>query len=142
MFNLSVIYDYNYDGVYPTWMVIKPESGYINWSAETLYVHIEAPFQRLSRDEINDYALGLSIVQTDLVMSVKHPDHFGIYMPRVKKRLNQIRGEQYTPSFRLADIEHFIVQMSDIEIVMNMSISTRFALNKFKSRSQVDETDF
>lgn len=141
MFNLSVIYDYSYDGMWPAWMLIKPENGRFDWSANAFYIPIEAPFQRLSREEINDYALGLSVVQTDLVMSVGHPDHFGIYIPRLKQRINHLRGEKYTPFFKLADVEHLIVQMYDIEMVMQMNIITKFAW-AINNRTQVDESDF
>lgn len=143
MYNISVIYDYSYDGMWPAWMVLKPRCGCFDWSTETIYVPIEAPFQRLSRDEMNDDSLGISIIQTDLVMSVKKPNHFGIYLPRVKLRLNKLRGEKLTPFFRMSDIEHLIIQMCDIEIVMGMNISTRFAWDYSKNdRSQFNGTDF
>ncbi|MEK5479924.1 hypothetical protein NYE70_23800 [Paenibacillus sp. FSL R5-0407] len=126
MYNLSVIYDYNEEGSWPAWMIIKPAAGGFDWKQETLYVPLRTPFQKLSRDEIDEYALGLSIVQTELVISTDYPDQLGVYLPRVKERIKKIRGESYSPLFQLSDIQHFVVQMSDVEIVMQMNLSSIF----------------
>ncbi|MBB3132152.1 hypothetical protein FHS19_006879 [Paenibacillus rhizosphaerae] len=127
MFNISVIYDYESQGMLPAWMLIKPNDGCFDWKSEAFYIPIEAPFQKISREELNDYSLGLSVTQADLVMSVKHPNYFGIFVPRLKQRINQMRGEKYTPFFHLADIEHLVVQMTDIEIVMEMNVLSKYA---------------
>lgn len=118
MFNLNVIYNYN-EGLYlPTWLILRPEQGCFDWDTETTYVSLNQPFTRLTQEDINDDTFGLSIVSTDLIINTELPDHFGIYVPRVKQRINQLRGEVYTPNFKLVDIEQLVVQMSDLQTIV------------------------
>jgi hypothetical protein len=121
MYNLSVIYDYNEDGSWPCWMIIKPQSGCFDWKTETLYVSLQTPFQKLNREDLDELDFGLSIVQTELVINTEHPDKIGVYLPRVKERIRKIRGDEFTPSFRMDDIKHFVIQMADIEIATQMN---------------------
>ncbi|MGG6309848.1 hypothetical protein [Paenibacillus macerans] len=121
MYDLGVIYDYSEDGSWPAWLMVKPQ-GDFDWKQETLYFPLHTPFQRFSRYDIDDSSFGLSIVQTELVVNMERPDQLGIYLPRVKERLKNIRGEEYAPSFKLSDIQHFIISMHDIEIVAQMNL--------------------
>lgn len=121
MYNVGIIYDYNENGSWPAWMVVKPESGAFDWKQDTMYVPLRTPFQRISRDEMDEYSFGLAIVQTELVVNTERPDQIGIYLPRVKERIRQIRGEEFTPFFHMSDISHFVIQMADIEIVAQMN---------------------
>lgn len=121
MYNIGVIYDYNEDGSWPAWMIVKPETGGFDWKQETIYVPLHTPFQRLYREDLNESDFGLAIVQTELVVNTERPDQIGIFLPRVKERIRKIRGEEYTPFFHMSDIRHFVLQMADIELVMQMN---------------------
>lgn len=126
MFNISVIYDNYEDCMVPLWMLINSEGG-INWHEDALYIPINLPFQRISRYEVDEYSLNLSIVQTELIISHDHPECIGIYLPRVKARIDKLRGNGITPSFLLSDIQNFIIQVSDIEMILQMNTSAIFA---------------
>lgn len=126
MYNIGIIYDYNEEGSWPAWMIVKPEQGFFDWKQETIYIALHSPFQRFSREEMDECAFGLSIVQTELVVSTERPDSIGIFLPRVKERIIKIRSDEYTPTFHLGDIQHFIIQMSDIEIVTQMNLASVF----------------
>ncbi|MNW38760.1 hypothetical protein D3C74_158350 [compost metagenome] len=121
--NISVIYDYNNDGMWPAWLIVKPENGF-DWKREVVYVSLRTPFQRLTREDMDEFSFGLSIVQTELVVSTERPDQIGIFLPRVKERIRKIRGEEYSPFFHMGDIQHFVIQMSDIELVMQMNLAS------------------
>lgn len=121
MYNVGIIYDYNENGSWPAWMVVKPASGSFDWKQETIYVPLHTPFRRLHREDLDETDFGLAIVQTELVVNTERPDQIGIYLPRVKERIRQIRGEEFTPFFHMVDISHFVIQMADIEIVAQMN---------------------
>lgn len=124
MFDIGIIYDYNEEGTWPSWMIVRPECGGFNWRTETLYIPMHTPFKRLHREDLDETDFGLSIVQTELVVNTERPEAIGIYLPRVKERIYKIRGEEYTPFFHLSDIKHFVIQMSDIEIIAQMNLAS------------------
>lgn len=121
MYSLNVIYDYNENGSWPAWMIVKPKYGEFDWKKETIYLSLHTPFQRLDREDLDESDFGISITHTEIVVNTEHPDKIGIYIPRVKERIMKIRGDEFTPSFRMSDIRHFIIQMADIEIVTQMN---------------------
>lgn len=123
MYDLGVIFDYGEDGAWPAWLMVRPSECF-DWKQDTIYVPLHTPFMRYSRDDIDDSSFGLSIVQTELVVNLECPDQIGIYLPRVKERLKKIRGEEYSPAFKLSDIQHFVISMSDIEIVAQMNLAS------------------
>ncbi|MEK5235425.1 hypothetical protein NST99_06975 [Paenibacillus sp. FSL L8-0470] len=117
MYRLSVIYRYSEGVEIPKWLIVKPKNGF-DWSAETAYISLNQPFERTSQEEINDDTLGISILNTELMINTELPEHIGIHFPYVKKRINKLRGEPLAPSFKLLEIEQFVIQMSDLQIIM------------------------
>jgi hypothetical protein len=76
-------------------------------------------------EEFFDEQLSISIASTELIMNEEKEGQFGIHIPTVYKRLNQIRGESI--SFRMGDIEQFIIQVGDIEEIMAMDRNELYA---------------
>jgi hypothetical protein len=107
-------------------MIIYFGAGNFDWNKNFAYFSAKTPFQRITNEDICDETFGLAIHQTELVMNRDIVGYFGIHIPSVKKRINQIRGEEFTPVFKLDDIEQFIIQVSDIEEVLAMDQNTLY----------------
>jgi hypothetical protein len=125
--NISVLYDYADDQLCPMWMLIKFDRGGFDWSEDKFYVSLEAPFERKMAEDFLEEQLSLTITSVDLTVNYDIPNSLGIDIFSVKKRINKIRGEQYAISFRLDDIEQFVIQIGDIEEIMAMSRFDLFA---------------
>lgn len=50
------------------------------------------------KEEITDDSFGLLISPEELVTNSELPDHIGLHLPRIKRRIQKIRGEQFVPS--------------------------------------------
>lgn len=118
MYRLSVIYRYSEGVEIPKWLIVKPKDGVFDWVSEVASIPLEQPFEQTTLEDINDDALGISILNTELLINTELPEHIGIHLPSVKKRINILRGEPFTPNFKLYEIEHFVIQMSDLQIMI------------------------
>lgn len=127
MSRIKVVYQYYDDLLSPQWMVIKFEKGYIKDWSKTLYIPIDVPFERMFHEEFFEDQLGLAITQADLVVNPNKQGYFGIHLPSVMKRINQMRGEPLTPFFSINDFEHFVIQMSDLEELLAMDRNQIYA---------------
>lgn len=121
MFSLHIIHTYSNGLKIPKWLIVKPVNGCFDWSCETIYIALDQTFNIITQEEINDDVLGLSILSTELVTNSEFPNHIGVYIPWVKERIHKIRGEEFSPRFVLSDIEHLVIQMTDIEISTMMN---------------------
>ena len=118
---IFVYYDYFDEKLCPMWMIIKFKSGSFDWTKQKLYITVNTPFERLMCHDFISTELGLTIALEDLFVSYDRVGCFGISIPRVKARINKMRGQKYAEFFRLEDIEQIIIQVCDIEDVMQMS---------------------
>lgn len=131
MYNLSVIYRCSEGVEIPKWLIVKPENGF-DWNTETVYIPLNQPFLRTSQEEINDDTLGISLLNSELIVNTELPEHIGIHFPYVKKRINRLRGEPLAPIFKLLEIEQLIIQISDLQIIMQTkSLDIFLQLDKF-----------
>ena len=125
MAKLSVYYDYYNDQLSPQWMIINFGKGNMDWSKQRVYIPVRAPFKRKMSEEFVDDQLSISIASTELIMNKEKEDCFGIHIPTVYKRLNQIRDESIP--FRMDEIEQFVIQVGDIEEIMAMDRNELYA---------------
>lgn len=124
MYRLSVIYRFSEGVEIPKWLIVKPMNGFFDWGIEVAFIPLNQPFERTTPEDINDDALGISILDTDLIINTEMPEHVGIHFPSVKDRINRLRGEPLAPSFKLLEIQHFVIQISDLLMLMpNRSLS-------------------
>ncbi|NQX45307.1 hypothetical protein HQN87_08180 [Paenibacillus tritici] len=118
MYRLNVIYRYSEGAEIPKWLIVKPKDGVFDWGIEVASIPLNQPFEQTTPEDINDDALGISILNTELLINTELPEHIGIHLPSVKKRINVLRGEPLAPNFKLLEIEHFVIQMSDLQIMI------------------------
>jgi len=111
---VAVTYDYYDDGIKPYTMVVILKPGELDWALDKLYIPLETPFTCHSQ-LFNDDEPGISVFLSELVINPERPDCFGIYLPSVKLRIQQT-------NIQTNDIQHFIVQMADIEEVLHMGL--------------------
>lgn len=109
---ITVYYDYLEDKLAPIWYVVGFRKGAFDWSKNTLYLPVEAPFQRQNTDDFNSHTLGLSVTLGDLTLNHEKPGKFGIYLPSLRQRA----AEFYINCW---DVEQLIIQVSDIEVLIN-----------------------
>ncbi|MNM84752.1 hypothetical protein D3C81_968500 [compost metagenome] len=120
MFDLNVIYQYAEGFKIPKWLIVKPCTNSFDWKATTVFIPLDQTFSEITQEEINDDILGLSILDTDLVTNIEMPHSIGIYIPRVLKRINIMRGEPGVPSFKLANIEQIIINIPDLQKALSL----------------------
>lgn len=109
---IRAYYDYH-DGLQvPLWLVVNFEEDEIDWSKETLYFNLEAPFEMLHAEDILDDTPGITVELGDLVLNKKEPGKIGIYLPGISKR-NHILDS-------LAEVSQLIIRFVDIEEIMQL----------------------
>jgi len=124
MFDLRVIHTFSNGVKIPKWLIVSPTNGCFDWSSTAIYIPLDGDFHSISHEDINDDMLSLSILNSELITHTKFPDHIGVYLPHVKKRINKIRGEKFAPQFLLSDIRQFVIQMADIETATKINFSS------------------
>lgn len=124
---VQVYYEYQGEGLTPQWMVINFKRGSFDWSKNNAYIPLNMPFERMQPEDFIEDELGLAVTLVDLVMNSEKEGYFGIHIPSLKKRINQIRGDELSPQFMLADICRFVIQMGDLEELLAMDRNDLFA---------------
>lgn len=128
MYDLKVVYGYEEGFSFPVSLIIRPKYGSFEWTEETLYINLRQPFEPMDYTEINDDTISLSLLHTELVTNTLLPDHVGIYMPWVKRRLYDIKGGKFSPNFKITGIEQFIIKMSDLALATHLNLRGLFDL--------------
>ncbi|MGZ0050186.1 hypothetical protein [Brevibacillus gelatini] len=112
---ITVYYDYLEEKLAPIWYVVVFPKGEFDWSKNTLYLPIEAPFQRQNSDDFHSEALSISVTLGDLTLNHEKPGKFGIFLPFLLQRAAAANVD-----FR--DIKQLIIQVSNIEEVLSARI--------------------
>lgn len=116
MAKLAVIYDFHEDGIKPFSMVVRFAAGELDWNRMVFYIPLEAPFERLMADELEDSGIpGITVLLEDLVVNPRHPRTVGI-------SISSIAVRHKDSLLSLADEVQLVIRMCDIEEVLNMDI--------------------
>ncbi|MGG1554567.1 hypothetical protein [Paenibacillus ferrarius] len=95
--------------------------GRISWYKQYLYIPLEAPFYPKTAEDYLDDSMGVSIHYEDLTRHPERPNHFGIDIHSVVRRLEKLKYQEGV-NFEYNDIEQFIIQVADIEEIMQMDV--------------------
>lgn len=113
--SLSVYYDEIDGKLHPQWLLLPvvTDKQYVTYS-------IEAPFQRFYSEDFHESLKLITVTQAALVKDPFNPNCFSVHMPQI------INDLDVTPIGNLDEADFFIVQMSDLEEVLQMSVYERF----------------
>jgi hypothetical protein len=110
---VKVFYDTDVDGsLFPKWAVVNFSVSGVPWESSTIYVDVMAPFERIIGEDFGDL-IGCSVNIEDLLINLDKPNSFGINLKNILKRYK---------GYDLSEVEHLIIQISDIEDVMQMKV--------------------
>lgn len=117
MAKIKVFYEYDHfqNGLAPIWYILQFGITGMDWSKTTVYIPIEAPFEKQEAEEFYDDIIGITIEIAELVRNEIRPNQFGILLPYVKARAEKL-------GYDLSDIKQFIIQVADIEEVIQMEL--------------------
>lgn len=113
MAKITVYYDY-FDGEQkPIWHVVKFKDAELDWSKNTIYIPISAPFQLQASEDFDDAVIGISVIISDLVVNASKLNSFGINLNSIRQRLLE---QGVDPD----EVLQFVTQIGDIEEVMQL----------------------
>lgn len=119
MAKLTVFYDYHEEGIVPILLSLRFRPGELDFSRNSLYVPLGAPFQQLVMEDIGDLDAGISVFMEDLIVHPERPHTIGISITRLSQR----HAEHLE---QLADIQQLWLRMNDIEEVLQMDIRSLY----------------
>jgi hypothetical protein len=100
-------------GVFPYWFGISFEDGDVDWTKDTFYFDIEAPFERAYSPDLDHQILSVSVDYSDILRTNIYKNKLGINLNRIKQR-----ALEYDTDVR--DIQQFLFLFSDIEEILNL----------------------
>lgn len=109
----TIFYDYFEGQKVPIWFVVKL-NGLINWDDEYVYLPVQAPFELQGREDFDPDMLSVTVTMGDLTRHIDKDNTIGVYLPRIKKTVNQFGGH-------VDEIEQFIFQVVDVEEVLQFA---------------------
>jgi hypothetical protein len=116
MAKATVYYEYDIEGnKAPKWYLLHFGSYSLDWSKNTLYIPIEAPFQMQEAEDFSNQTMSLTVSMGELIRNPDKPHHFGINLSAVKKDAEN-RGVD------VEEVEQFIFLIGDIEEIMQVEI--------------------
>jgi hypothetical protein len=105
-----VYYDSDVEGnLYPLWYAIE---GSIDWDLPSVYLPINAPFERIDSIQFDDELIGCSVFAQELIVNQNKPNQLGINLEAVRERISE-NIEPYK-------VERLIIQVTDIEDLMQI----------------------
>ncbi|QVY60975.1 hypothetical protein [Cytobacillus gottheilii] len=108
MIRQAVYYDEIDAMIYPYWYGIRFEDDDVDWSEETFYFDVTAPFERIKTTDLDDSLMSVSIDSAEILKSTLRPNRLGISLSRIKARaLEQDANVHY--------IRQFILLVADVE---------------------------
>lgn len=113
--NITVFYDYFESKLAPIWYVVSFRKGEFDWSKETVYIPLQAPFQRQQVEDFLPDRLGISVTLGELTLNQDKPGKFGIYVPALKKRAVENKVDFW-------EVEQLIIRVEDIEELLHMNL--------------------
>jgi hypothetical protein len=114
----TVYYDYHHDGTLgPKWFVLKFEPGSLDWSEAFIHIPVQCPFNKQTIDDFNESIISITVEIGDLTVNCGKPDHYGIYLTSIKKRI-ELHG------FDLEEFGQFVILAADIEEILQVEVFT------------------
>lgn len=132
--NTSVYYARNDESgaLYPDWLLLTGIEG-ADWS-RTLFIRLDAPFERYLTDELDEDAMTLSAPDFVYVRHQTDQSLLGLHLPSLKAYVDRIASVSGTP-FSHLDLTHLLLRFTDIEDALQAEIRSRFVWNRaIKSR--------
>ncbi|MDQ0890851.1 hypothetical protein QFZ81_005939 [Paenibacillus sp. V4I9] len=120
MAKLTVFYDFHEERIQPFLMSLHFRPHELDWNKTSMYVPLDAPFQKLKMEEIPDLEAGITVLLDDLVVNLGHPQCIGISISRIQQRHLAL------PTDILQSIQQLWIRMSDIEEVLHMNIRSLY----------------
>jgi hypothetical protein len=112
----TVYYDYHHDGtIGPKWFVLKFKPGSIDWSKDFIHIPVSCPFDKQNAEDFDDSIISITVEIIDLTVNCGKLNHFGIYLPSIKKRV-ELHG------YDVGDIRQFVMLAADIEEVLQVKV--------------------
>jgi len=105
---LSVFYDFHEEGLRPQTLFVRFADGELDWSKSMLYIPVQAPFQRLESEDIEELEMGVGVELDDLTVNRRFPQRFGINLQALAAR----HADREIP---LERIRQLVVRICDIE---------------------------
>lgn len=120
---VSVVYDYTGENNFlsPTWMMLDGFN--TDWS-KTIYINVEAPFERFTFDEINTDTMALSVPDLAYVRHHEDQNRFGIYLPSLKKYIKKTLKD-LPQKIEFNEINRLMLRINDIEDAMQCEIKSK-----------------
>jgi hypothetical protein len=116
MAKATVFYEYDIEGnKLPKWYLLHFGSYSLDWSQNSFYIPIEAPFQIQEAEDFNNQTMSVTVSMGDLIRNPDKHHHFGIDLSSVKKDAEK-RG------VNIEEIEQFIFLVGDIEEILQVEI--------------------
>lgn len=125
---ITVLYDFIDDQFVPIKYLFYFGAGCIDWDKHsTLYIPVEAPLRLEDPDDFPSEVVSMSISYDELLRHPEKPNSFGINLPLVKRRVEELGGDIWA-------IEQFILLVSDIDEAMQMTLLSERIRQKYKEK--------
>ncbi|MCD1259480.1 hypothetical protein B5M42_011605 [Paenibacillus athensensis] len=108
---LSVFYDFFEEGLRPQTLFVRFADGELDWSKSMLYIPVQAPFQKMESEDMEELDIGLGVELDDLTINRRYPQRFGI-------NLKALAARHASREIPLERIRQLIVRICDIEETM------------------------
>ena len=112
---ITVYYDYHEGKLAPMLYVVSFRKGQFDWSKNTVYIPIEAPFQQMGVEDFIPDSLGITVTLGELTLHYEKPGKFGIYLSPLRQRAVE-SGMDYW------DVEQLIIRVEDLEDLMHINL--------------------
>ena len=109
--------------LYPEWLLLTGIEN-VDWG-RTLFLRLDAPFERYGIDELEEEAMSLSV--PDFVY-VRHPSEqtlLGIHLPSLEEYVDRLSSVSGTP-FSHMDLTRLLLRFADIEETLQTEVRSRF----------------
>lgn len=118
--HISVIYDFSGENnqLIPVWMMLDFHKA--DWT-RTLYINIEAPFERLTFDEVDQDVLTLSVPDNVYVRPSSDFSRFGINLPALTSYISKSMADM-PEQIDTKDIHRLMLRICDIEEIMHCEV--------------------
>ncbi|GAA0313555.1 hypothetical protein GCM10008967_00030 [Bacillus carboniphilus] len=127
--NQAIYQEYVNETLVPYCYVLTFETGEINWEKTVFYFEVIEPTVYYEREFYDESIISTSIFLSDLIVSDAHPDKLGLYLPNIKKRINDFGVDPYL-------VTQFVIPTQDISEVFQLLPNSR---NFFKGGSLIDQ---
>lgn len=122
MARIGVIYDFHDEGLKPFHLLIHISAGELDGNKPIMYIPLQAPFEQMSAEDLEETGLGVSVLLSDITASFLHPHCFGIDMQSIRQRHKHMQ-------LSIQEIERFVVRICDIEEVLQSDMREYYSVS-------------